>query len=152
MTSGTMKAVRIHRYGPPECLIYEDVPIPQAGPGQVLVRNEAAGINFADIDQRRNNYPFQPALPHLLGGRSSPALSRPSATVSQAQRSATEYSASSPERSRPHTHSTSSRRQKRCAHCLPDSGTQRAPHCWFKESPPTSCFVTECGSLPASRC
>lgn len=67
MTSGTMKAVRIHRYGPPECLIYEDVPIPQAGPGQVLVRNEAAGINFADIDQRRNNYPFQPALPHLLG-------------------------------------------------------------------------------------
>ncbi|OPX12426.1 alcohol dehydrogenase [Mycobacterium sp. AT1] len=62
-----MKAIRIHRYGPPECLVYEDVPIPRAGPGQVLIRNEAAGINFADIDQRRNNYPFQPPLPHLLG-------------------------------------------------------------------------------------
>jgi NADPH2:quinone reductase len=67
MSSDTMKAIRIHRYGPPESLVYEDVPIPQPGPGQVLIRNEAAGINFADIEQRRNNYPFQPPLPHLLG-------------------------------------------------------------------------------------
>lgn len=62
-----MKAVRIHRYGPPECLIYEDVATPHAAAGQVLIRNEAAGINFADIEQRRNNYPFQPELSHIMG-------------------------------------------------------------------------------------
>ncbi|ADG99449.1 Alcohol dehydrogenase zinc-binding domain protein [Segniliparus rotundus DSM 44985] len=62
-----MKAVRIHRHGQPEDLVYEDVPKPQPAAGQVLVRNEAAGINFADIDQRRNKYPFQPPLPHILG-------------------------------------------------------------------------------------
>lgn len=67
MSSDTMKAIRVHRYGPPESLVFEDVPIPRPGPGQVLIRNEAAGINFADVDQRRNNYPFQPPLPHLLG-------------------------------------------------------------------------------------
>ncbi len=68
MTTETMKAVRVHRYGPPDdSLVYEDVPKPRAGAGQVLVRNEAAGVNFADIEQRRNNYPLQPPLPHILG-------------------------------------------------------------------------------------
>jgi NADPH2:quinone reductase len=68
MAAETMKAVRVHSYGPPDdSLAYEDVPKPRAGAGQVLIRNEAAGINFADIDQRRNNYPFQPPLPHILG-------------------------------------------------------------------------------------
>jgi len=63
-----MKAVRVHRYGPPESLVYEDVPKPRAGAGQVLIRNEAAGVNFSDIDQRRNTYPpLQLSLPHLLG-------------------------------------------------------------------------------------
>ncbi|MBI3215587.1 MAG: zinc-binding dehydrogenase [Mycobacterium sp.] len=62
-----MKAVRIHRYGGPDCLVYEDVPVPRPGAGQVLVRNLAAGVNFADIDQRRENYPLQPPLPHVMG-------------------------------------------------------------------------------------
>ncbi|MDZ7883706.1 MAG: zinc-binding dehydrogenase [Mycobacterium sp.] len=68
MPTELMKAVRVHRYGAPDVgLVYEDVPMPRAGVGQVLIRNEAAGINFADIEQRRNNYPFQPPLPHILG-------------------------------------------------------------------------------------
>lgn len=63
-----MKAVRLHRYGPPEdSLVYEDVPKPVAGPGQVLIRNEAVGLNFADIEQRRNTYPFPVSLPTILG-------------------------------------------------------------------------------------
>lgn len=63
-----MKAVRLHRYGPPEeSLVYEDVPKPLAGAGQVLIRNEAVGINFADIEQRRNTYPFPVSLPTILG-------------------------------------------------------------------------------------
>lgn len=43
-----MKAVRYHDYGGPEVLCYEDVPIPEPGPGEVLVRVHAAGVNPAD--------------------------------------------------------------------------------------------------------
>jgi len=44
----TMKAVRIHEYGGPENLKYEDAPKPQAGPGEVLIRVHAAGVNPVD--------------------------------------------------------------------------------------------------------
>ncbi|MPZ48114.1 MAG: zinc-binding dehydrogenase [Dehalococcoidia bacterium] len=51
-----MKAIRVHEPGGPEVLSYEDVPDPTPGPGEVLVRNQAAGINFADIGRRRSTY------------------------------------------------------------------------------------------------
>ncbi len=44
----TMKAVRIHEYGGPEVLRYEDAPKPQVGPGEVLIRVHAAGVNPVD--------------------------------------------------------------------------------------------------------
>ena len=40
-----MKAVRFDEYGPVEVLDVRDVPVPEPGPGQVLVRVKAAGIN-----------------------------------------------------------------------------------------------------------
>jgi NADPH:quinone reductase-like Zn-dependent oxidoreductase len=43
-----MKAVRYHDYGGPEVLCYEDAPIPEPGPREVLVRVHAAGVNPAD--------------------------------------------------------------------------------------------------------
>ena len=43
-----MKAVRYHDYGGPEVLRYEDAPVPEPGPGEVLVRVYAAGVNPAD--------------------------------------------------------------------------------------------------------
>ncbi|MBN1247496.1 MAG: NADP-dependent oxidoreductase [Anaerolineae bacterium] len=43
-----MKAVRIHDYGTPEVLSYEDAPIPEPGPREVRVRVYAAGVNPAD--------------------------------------------------------------------------------------------------------
>ena len=43
-----MKAVRIHDYGGPEVLCYEDAPIPEPGPREVRVRVHAAGVNPAD--------------------------------------------------------------------------------------------------------
>ena len=42
------KAVRYHDYGGPEALCYEDAPTPEPGPGEVLVRVRAAGVNPAD--------------------------------------------------------------------------------------------------------
>src|SRR6476660_7432410 len=47
-TSQTMKAIRIHNYGGPEVLTYEDAPRPQPQAGEVLVRVQAAGVNPID--------------------------------------------------------------------------------------------------------
>ena len=44
----TMKAVRIHEYGGPEVLKYEDAPRPEPGPREVLIRVHAAGVNPVD--------------------------------------------------------------------------------------------------------
>jgi NADPH:quinone reductase-like Zn-dependent oxidoreductase len=44
----TMKAVRIHSYGGPEVLVYEDAPRPKPGQGEILVRVLAAGVNPID--------------------------------------------------------------------------------------------------------
>lgn len=49
-----MKAVRAHAPGGPEVLKYEDVPDPKAAAGQILVKIEAIGMNFAEIGARRN--------------------------------------------------------------------------------------------------
>jgi NADPH:quinone reductase len=54
-----VKAIRVHRTGGPEVLRLEDVPIPDPGPGQLLVRVEAAGVNFTDIYHRTGLYKVQ---------------------------------------------------------------------------------------------
>lgn len=47
-TSQTMKAIQVHTFGGPEVLMYEDVPRPVAGPGEVLIRVFAAGLYPGD--------------------------------------------------------------------------------------------------------
>src|SRR5262245_30588459 len=44
-----MRAIRIHSYGGPEVLKYEDAPAPKPGKGEAVVKIEAAGVNFIDI-------------------------------------------------------------------------------------------------------
>ena len=44
-----MKAIRIHNYGGPEVLKYEDVPVPTAGKSEAVVRIATAGVNYIDI-------------------------------------------------------------------------------------------------------
>ncbi len=59
-----MKAIRVTSFGGPEVLRLEDVPIPAPGPGEVLVKVEAAGLNFIDVYHRTGLYanplPFTP--------------------------------------------------------------------------------------------
>jgi len=60
-----MKVVRIHAFGGPEVLSYEEVTLPEPGAGQARVKNEAIGVNFTDIYQRLGLYPGQ--LPAIVG-------------------------------------------------------------------------------------
>jgi NADPH2:quinone reductase len=60
-----MRAIRVHAYGGPEVLTLEDLPIPQPGPGQALVKIEAAGVNYIDVYHRTGLYPAP--LPRLMG-------------------------------------------------------------------------------------
>jgi hypothetical protein len=53
-----MKAVRFHKTGGSEVLVYEDVPDLTQKDGEVLIRIEAVGLNFADVMRRRgDDYP-----------------------------------------------------------------------------------------------
>ncbi len=61
-----MKAIRVHRHGGPEVLALEDIDIGQPGPGEVLVRNRAIGLNFVDTYFRTGEY-APPALPFTPG-------------------------------------------------------------------------------------
>lgn len=63
-----MKAVRFHNTGGPEVLTYEDVPDPTPNDGEVLIRIEAVGMNFADVMRRRgDDYPDPSPTPFTLG-------------------------------------------------------------------------------------
>ncbi|MGW7693778.1 NADP-dependent oxidoreductase [Streptomyces asiaticus] len=48
MSTHTMRAIRLHDFGGPEVLRYEEAPVPEPGPGEVLVRVHAVGINPPD--------------------------------------------------------------------------------------------------------
>ncbi len=64
----TMKAVRIHEFGKPGVLVYEDAPRPQAGPGEVLVSIHAAGVNPVDWKIRSGMFRGMNApMPMILG-------------------------------------------------------------------------------------
>src|ERR1700675_2976582 len=68
-TSQTMKAIRIHNYGGPEVLQYEDAPRPEPQAGEVLVRVHAAGVNPIDWKVREGHMKdFWPhKFPLILG-------------------------------------------------------------------------------------
>lgn len=63
-----MKAARFHQTGGPEVLVYEDVADPSPSAGEVLIRVEAVGLNFADVMRRRgDDYPDPSPPPFILG-------------------------------------------------------------------------------------
>lgn len=62
-----MKAIRVHEFGGPEVLKYEDTPTPKPGPGEVLVRVHAAGVNPYDTYMRNGTYAIKPPLPYTPG-------------------------------------------------------------------------------------
>lgn len=62
-----MKAIRVNEFGGPENLRLQDVPDLKPGPGQVVVRVRAAGVNPVDTYIRAGAYPRKPSLPYTPG-------------------------------------------------------------------------------------
>ena len=63
----TMLAVVVPTPGGPEALQVVERPVPQPACGEVLIKVGAAGVNGADLSQRRGKYPLPPGTPDILG-------------------------------------------------------------------------------------
>lgn len=62
-----MRAIEIHTYGGPECLVPGERPEPRPNAGEVLIQITAAGVNGPDLVQRRGHYPPPEGASDLLG-------------------------------------------------------------------------------------
>ena len=63
-------AIRVHEYGGPDVLKWEEVVVGAPDPGQVKIRQTAVGLNFIDVYQRTGLYP-QPSLPFIPGSEAA---------------------------------------------------------------------------------
>src|SRR5437660_12687607 len=59
-------AVRVHKSGGPEVLVYEEIEVGAPGPGQIRIKKHACGINFIDVYFRTGMYPA-PSSPFAVG-------------------------------------------------------------------------------------
>ena len=62
-----MKAICVHEFGGPEVLRLQEAPMPQPGPGEVVVRMHAAGVNPVETYIRAGTYARLPELPYTPG-------------------------------------------------------------------------------------
>jgi NADPH:quinone reductase-like Zn-dependent oxidoreductase len=76
-----MKAVLFREHGGPEKLSYEEMPMPQAGPQEVLIRVKACALNHLDIWVRQGNPAYVIPLPHVGGSDVSGIVERVGAHV-----------------------------------------------------------------------
>ena len=76
-------AIRVHKTGGPDVLEWEDVEVGDPGPGQVKLRQEAAGLNFIDVYHRTGLYP-QP-LPFTPGTEGAGVVEEVGADVTNVQ-------------------------------------------------------------------
>ena len=60
------KAIRIHANGGPEVMKWEDIPTPEPGPGEALIKQEAVGLNYIDVYFRTGLYKA-PNMPLIIG-------------------------------------------------------------------------------------
>ena len=66
-----VKAIRIHEFGGPEVLKWEDIEVGDPEPGQVRLRHTAIGFNFLDALMREGKYPVLPELPAVPGAEAA---------------------------------------------------------------------------------
>jgi NADPH2:quinone reductase len=90
-----MKAIRVHEFGPPEVLQIAEVPDPPAGPGQVVVRLHAIGVNPVETYIRSGTYAKLPALPYTPGSDGAGVIAQVGEGVSGLERGQRAYVAGS---------------------------------------------------------
>lgn len=78
-----MKAIRVKEFGGPEVLQLEEVPTPQPGPGEVLVRIHVIGINPVETYIRAGTYARLPALPYTPGNDGAGVVEQVGVAVSE---------------------------------------------------------------------
>jgi len=75
------KAIRVHEYGGPEKLSYDDIELAEPGDGEVRIRHSAIGLNFIDTYHRSGLYPTD--LPMGLGSEAAGVVDALGAGVSE---------------------------------------------------------------------
>jgi NADPH2:quinone reductase len=78
-----MKAIRVHEFGGPEVLQLEESPRPQPGPGELLVRMHATGVNPVETYIRAGTYARLPQLPYTPGNDGAGVVDQVGAQVSE---------------------------------------------------------------------
>jgi NADPH:quinone reductase len=86
MSATTMRAIEVRQFGGPEVLELADIPVPEPGDGQVLIRVNRAGINFADTGARENAYLAEQTLPLRPGLEVAGTVARPCEGFDEGQR------------------------------------------------------------------
>src|SRR5213594_4226891 len=81
-----MKAIRVSEYGGPSVLKLDEVPAPQPGATQVLVRNHAVGVNPVDTYLRANADNRGPKLPYTPGSDSAGVVEAVGDAVTRAKK------------------------------------------------------------------
>src|SRR3990172_1803493 len=64
-------AVRVHKHGGPEALMFDNVDIPAPGQGQIKIKQHACGVNFIDAYFRMGMYPSPVGMPFIAGNESA---------------------------------------------------------------------------------
>ena len=73
-----MRAWRVHELGEPEAVLYlDDIDVPVAGAGEVVVEVAAASLNFPDVLMCRGEYQVKPPLPFTPGAEVSGVVHDP---------------------------------------------------------------------------
>src|SRR3954468_11458537 len=81
-----MRAIRIEEFGGPEVMQLADVPTPEPDEGEVLIRVDRAGINWADTHTRENDYIARYEVPLVPGGEVVGTVERGAGDIEKGQR------------------------------------------------------------------
>jgi NADPH:quinone reductase-like Zn-dependent oxidoreductase len=93
------KIVRFHQVGDASVLKLEELPKPQPGEGEALLKVEAIGLNRAEVMFRSGAYIDQPDFPSLIGYEASGIIQKPLSSKRSSKRTVTSSPTSRSERS-----------------------------------------------------
>jgi NADPH2:quinone reductase len=81
-----MRAIQIEEFGGPEVLRLAELPVPEPGDGQVLIKVSRVGVNFADTHARENTYLARYELPLVPGAEAAGTVERDAGDLRRGQR------------------------------------------------------------------